>query len=300
MRIVGFGIWLFLFLMAEESIRKGFSSERRMGWIILTALVAYAALWFSQRRRTVTPEPEGRRTPDHADDMAQLLARLGIPLDAGVSTPEMAFAGGLVKTQIYQCVKRIEARQYLEAAGGMNSALATDGKGLDPKVAGICYFLRSRAHISMGDRDRAGVDLTRARELFPGHPLIEEAYALFTSVPAADFYAPPLEGTTESGRVEIGAAHEGVLYDYPPPEQQKSSVKYLYTLAVHAKGGGQPILFVTSEYNKMPPERRSGSHFLGVFAGDGHINLGASDDWADRDRFRTRALEVARERLAQG
>ncbi len=35
-----------------------------------------------------------------------------------------------------------------------------------------------------------------------------------------------------------------------------------------------------------------GSHYLGVFPGDGHRNLGASDDWADLEKFSGRALEV--------
>lgn len=35
-----------------------------------------------------------------------------------------------------------------------------------------------------------------------------------------------------------------------------------------------------------------GSHFLGVFPGDGHRNLGASDNWADLEKFAKRALEI--------
>lgn len=39
------------------------------------------------------------------------------------------------------------------------------------------------------------------------------------------------------------------------------------------------------------------SYVLGVFPGTGHQNMGRSDDWGDVDKFRERALEVARERL---
>jgi hypothetical protein len=39
-----------------------------------------------------------------------------------------------------------------------------------------------------------------------------------------------------------------------------------------------------------------GSHFLGVFDGNGHINQGGSDDWADEEKFTARALQIIREK----
>ena len=40
-----------------------------------------------------------------------------------------------------------------------------------------------------------------------------------------------------------------------------------------------------------------GSHFLGVFPGSGHMNLGDSDAWADLDTFTAKALEIVTEHL---
>jgi hypothetical protein len=113
------------------------------------------------------------------------------------------------------------------------------------------------------------------------------------------FYAPSLEGAVEVRRLAIDDGHDATLRRHPAPGQQSGSVKYLYTLSVHPRDGGAAILYVAAEHNKTPPERRSGSHFLGVFPGEGHVNLGASDDWADIEKFESRAIVVAREALAR-
>ena len=42
-----------------------------------------------------------------------------------------------------------------------------------------------------------------------------------------------------------------------------------------------------------------GDVILGVFPGDGHLNLGDSDEWSDRERFVERALTIAREHLSE-
>jgi len=34
------------------------------------------------------------------------------------------------------------------------------------------------------------------------------------------------------------------------------------------------------------------SHFLGLFPGEGHVNMGAADEWAELDSFAAKALEV--------
>ena len=59
----------------------------------------------------------------------------------------------------------------------------------------------------------------------------------------------------------------------------------------------RPVLAVTAEVNALADEFPSGSHFLGLFDGSGHINLGASDQWADLETFATRALDVAADHL---
>jgi hypothetical protein len=35
------------------------------------------------------------------------------------------------------------------------------------------------------------------------------------------------------------------------------------------------------------------SYFLGAFEGDGHLNMGASDDWSDAKKFFPKALALA-------
>ena len=78
-------------------------------------------------------------------------------------------------------------------------------------------------------------------------------------------------------------------------------VQYEHVLRVASPDTGETLLWVASERNASwdpsDVEGTLGSHFLGVFPGDGHRNLGASCDWADLERFTARALEVAREQL---
>lgn len=73
-------------------------------------------------------------------------------------------------------------------------------------------------------------------------------------------------------------------------------VQYLYILVVYERDG-DPCLFVASEVNSEREALGGGSHFLGVFPGEEHLNLGDSDEWADQERFIARALEIAQERL---
>jgi hypothetical protein len=74
-------------------------------------------------------------------------------------------------------------------------------------------------------------------------------------------------------------------------------VAYLYVLAVTEADGETPRLYVTSEVNRMADVLGGGSHFLGAFVERGHLNMGASDEWADLERFASRALEVAARQL---
>ena len=71
-------------------------------------------------------------------------------------------------------------------------------------------------------------------------------------------------------------------------------VQYLYVLAVIDDETGEPCVFVASEVNAMAEQTGGGSHFLGLFPGQGHVNLGASDNWADLDQFEVEAIRVAK------
>jgi hypothetical protein len=105
-------------------------------------------------------------------------------------------------------------------------------------------------------------------------------------------YAPPIIDSRIQQLFAIGdflAVLHGEIKSEGP-------VEYLYVLSVHRAEDNTLRLCVASEKNNVPMEG-AGSHFLGVFPGDGHENLGLSDEWADRDRFTARALSIAKERL---
>lgn len=76
------------------------------------------------------------------------------------------------------------------------------------------------------------------------------------------------------------------------------NLQYAHVLYVYEGGDfimGRPCFAVASEVNQGPAVSIGRSHFLGLFPGDGqqiHINLGASDDWADIQKFTPRALEL--------
>lgn len=78
--------------------------------------------------------------------------------------------------------------------------------------------------------------------------------------------------------------------------QAASRVQYAHVLYVYAGGDfltGRPCLAVASEVNRVATAGSAGSHFLGLFPGEPmHVNLGASDEWADLVKFAARALEI--------
>jgi hypothetical protein len=78
-------------------------------------------------------------------------------------------------------------------------------------------------------------------------------------------------------------------------------IEYLYVLSVGPKDRGPICLYVTSEKNMMDGRfgagKRVGSHFLCSFKNNAHSNHGASDDWADLDKFETRAVAMAAEEV---
>jgi hypothetical protein len=62
---------------------------------------------------------------------------------------------------------------------------------------------------------------------------------------------------------------------------------------------GRPCFAVASEVNRVASPDSERSHFLGVFPGEPqHINLGASHDWADIERFANKALEIIAEHFS--
>ena len=106
-------------------------------------------------------------------------------------------------------------------------------------------------------------------------------------------YTPRIVSADPQAKYEV-AGREAVLL---ANIVSAGMVQYLYILVVYAQDG-EPCLFVASEVNAEREAFGGGSHFLGVFTGEGHLNLGDSDEWANREQFVEKALAIAREHLA--
>jgi hypothetical protein len=76
------------------------------------------------------------------------------------------------------------------------------------------------------------------------------------------------------------------------------SIEYTYLLGVFDTKTEQPVYFVASEISSTAKAFGGGSHFLGVFDGEGHSNLGSSDDWADSESFFAKATALVEARFA--
>jgi len=75
-----------------------------------------------------------------------------------------------------------------------------------------------------------------------------------------------------------------VLFVYAPPDPRQPRHVQL-----------QRIMAVAAERNAMLdkiPDTPKKGHFLGVFPGEGHMNMGMSEDWDDLEKFAQKALEI--------
>lgn len=106
-------------------------------------------------------------------------------------------------------------------------------------------------------------------------------------------YIPMIASANSRTHYTLGK-YTAILFD---KIRSAGAVEYKFVLAVFDEQTKSPCLFVASEVNSTVKEFGGGSHFLGVFPGHGHENMGASDDWADIDKFTIRALAVVQERL---
>jgi hypothetical protein len=99
-------------------------------------------------------------------------------------------------------------------------------------------------------------------------------------------YLPWTEGGVVVAERELGG-YRAVLLTEP---ESPGGITYAHVLLVTAAGSDAPVLAVASEVMATPGP---GSHVLGLFPGDGHVNLGASDEWADLKAFDAEAHRVA-------
>lgn len=107
-------------------------------------------------------------------------------------------------------------------------------------------------------------------------------------------YMPAVESMDRLDGGLLGPDHVAILTGNIKSAGQ---IQYLYLLTVFERATEQPIYIVASEVNGMRDAFGGGSHFLGVFDGRGHLNLGDSDDWADVGLFMKKALALAAARV---
>ncbi|HYG35220.1 MAG TPA: hypothetical protein VEC99_10570 [Clostridia bacterium] len=106
-------------------------------------------------------------------------------------------------------------------------------------------------------------------------------------------HAPLIKSAAPKQRFQLGRHIAVLLGDIQP----MGFVEYLYILVVFDADTKQPCYYVASEVNSMAKQFGGGSHFLGLFDGEGHANCGSSDDWADEAKFTAEALRIVREKF---
>lgn len=118
-------------------------------------------------------------------------------------------------------------------------------------------------------------------------------------------YWPQTNGGTNRKRFRFGEYVAIVRSDFDPIDDE-DEIEYLFVMAVFKLPELQLCLAVASEmsagvrglHERHPELAPEGNEaFLGVFSSGAHSNLGTSSDWADLDKFVTKALDVARGRL---
>jgi hypothetical protein len=252
--------------------------------------------------RKADPATRNGATPTPEEERAATFVGLGLPPTFVAGEAIDPAADGAAKAHVYSAYHHMAAGAHEEAAAAFRAALAV--AGLAARVSGVCRFLLAGCLLQIGRAGEAVIELVKAHEAYPDHPGIRDAFEQVKDVPPdiaaraaalPSFYAPALEGAEVAARFVLADRYDAVLRTHPPAARQSGSVKYLYTLAVYPQGRPDAVLYIASEMNTM--SGGLGSHFLCVFPGDGHLNLGASDEWADRERFEPRALEVACTRL---
>jgi hypothetical protein len=77
-------------------------------------------------------------------------------------------------------------------------------------------------------------------------------------------------------------------------------IEFGHVLEVLDPATGRRVYAVASERNQLASSLGGSSHFLCAYDGGTHLNYGSSNDWADREKFLSRARELVREKLGVG
>lgn len=105
--------------------------------------------------------------------------------------------------------------------------------------------------------------------------------------------APAIVSANQIGELSLGQNHRILFLDNI---HSAGSVRYAFILAIYDTAQ-KPVYFLASEVNQMATSFGGGSHFFGVFDGEVHANLGASDDWGDPHKFFPQAVRTAAKRF---
>jgi hypothetical protein len=103
-------------------------------------------------------------------------------------------------------------------------------------------------------------------------------------------YLPRVESMNRVTGAPLGEAHTVVLFDNI---KSAGALQYAFLVGVFDNATKSPVYFVSSEVNTTAATFGGGSHFLCIFDGEGHSNLGSSDDWGDAKKFFPKALKIA-------
>ncbi|MDX1628949.1 MAG: hypothetical protein R3345_09645, partial [Fulvivirga sp.] len=103
-------------------------------------------------------------------------------------------------------------------------------------------------------------------------------------------YAPKVTSARPKYRFNLGK-YKAILFDNI---ESAGKVQYLYIMTLFDTQD-RPIYHVTSEINQHPKTGRT--YFLGIFDGEKHMNMGASDQWADEEAFAQKAFSILQEKF---
>jgi hypothetical protein len=119
-------------------------------------------------------------------------------------------------------------------------------------------------------------------------------------------YLPVIASARRVRKFRLGPFLATLVTDCQMPATNQPIIRYKHILFLSALHDPvfKPFFAVAAERSSMLEEMAlSGegyskdAHFLGVFPGEGHMNFGMSDEWADLDKFSARALEIASQHL---
>lgn len=103
-----------------------------------------------------------------------------------------------------------------------------------------------------------------------------------------------ISSSRELARVPLGP-YVGILLD---DVESPGFIQYGHVLEVIDPRAGERVFAVAAERNQLAGTGLGGgSHFICGYDGGSHLNYGSSDDYADRDKFLARAVELVREHL---